>query len=213
MNFKSFSEAIQYDGCKYWVRLSWHTDPSKLPTNFRMAVGQLKSLQQQLSRRPDKLQHYQRVIEEYVRNDFIEEVVNPSVQGHCLPNHGVVKDPVTTPLRVVFNARAKVKSSDQSLNNVLETGPSLTEKLIDSLLNFRVSKFALVGDISKAFLCIGLQEIDRDYVRFYGQRISVCPLRLIALSLYSLDILVHHFSYKLPCSNTLRLVILSYKKS
>ena len=141
-----------------------------------MAVGPLKSLQQQLSHRQDKLQHYQRVIEEYVRNDFIEEAVNPSVQGHCLPNHGVVKDSVTTPLRVVFNARAKVKSSDQSLNNVLETGPSLTEKLIDSLLNFRVSKFALVGDISKAFLCIGLQEINRDYVLFlWSEDLSLPP--------------------------------------
>ena len=73
---------------------------------------------------------------------------------------------MTTPLRIVFNASAKAKSSDQSLNDALETGPSLTEKLIDSLLNFRVSKFAIVGDISKAFLRIGLQEIDRDYVRF-----------------------------------------------
>ena len=71
---------------------------------------------------------------------------------------------MTTPLRIVFNTSAKAKSSDQSLNDALETGPSLTEKLIDSLLNFRVGKFAIVGDISKAFLRIGLQEIDRDYV-------------------------------------------------
>ena len=88
----SFSQTIQYDGRKYWARLPWRTDPSKLPTNFRMAVGQLKSLQQQLSRQSDKLQHYQQVIEEYVRNDFIEEVTDSSVRGHYLPHHGVVKD-------------------------------------------------------------------------------------------------------------------------
>ena len=163
---QSFSQTIQYDGQKYWARLPWRTDPTKLPTNFRMAVGQLNSLQHQLSRQPDKLQHYQQVIEEYIQNDFIEEVPNPSVRGHYLPHHGVEKNSVTTPLRVVFNASAKAKSKDLSLNDILETGPSLTEKLIDSLLSFRVGKFALVGDISKAFLRIGLQEIDRDYVRF-----------------------------------------------
>ena len=96
----------------------------------------------------------------------MEEVVDSQVKGHYLPHHGVAKESKTTPLRVVFNASAKSKSSDLSLNDALETGPSLTEKLASSLINLRIGKFAVIADISKAFLRIGLQKQDRDYVRF-----------------------------------------------
>ena len=73
---------------------------------------------------------------------------------------------MTTPLRIVFNASAKQEPEAVSLNGMLDTGPSLTEKVIDSLLSFRVGKYALTADISKAFLRVGLQKSDRDYVRF-----------------------------------------------
>ena len=74
----------------------------------------------------------------------------------------MLKDSVTTSLRVVFNASAKTGSNGLSLNETLETGPSLTEQLIHTLLSFRTGKFALVADISKAFIRIGLQESDCD---------------------------------------------------
>ena len=96
----------------------------------------------------------------------MEEVVDSQVKGHYLPHHGVAKESKTTPLRVVFNTSAKSKSSDLSLNDALETGPSLTEKLASSLINLHIGKFAVIADISKAFLRIGLQKQDRDYVRF-----------------------------------------------
>ena len=85
--------------------------------------------------------------------------------GHYLPHHAVFKDSVTTPLRVVFNASAKV-GDNLSLNDGFETGPTLSQKLIDSLLMFRVGRYGLIADISKAFLRVGLQEVDRDFVRF-----------------------------------------------
>ena len=161
-----FTKSIQYDGDKYWVRLPWKRDPSEVPTNYRMAVGQLNSLQTHLSKNSSKFDQYNQVIREYLHNDFVEEVVDSQVKGHYLPHHGVAKESKTTPLRVVFNASAKSKSSDLSLNDALETGPSLTEKLASSLINLRIGKFAVIADISKAFLRIGLQAQDRDYVRF-----------------------------------------------
>ena len=45
-------------------------------------------------------------------------------------------------------------------------GPSLTEKLGDVLLKFRVNDYAFCADISKAFLRVGLQSVDREFVRF-----------------------------------------------
>ena len=131
-----------------------------------MAVGQLNSLIKSLEKNPVKLAHYEQVIQDYLEQGFIEEVRDPKICGHYLPHHAVLKESATTPLRIVFNASARAGPNSISLNQALETGPSLTEKMIDSLVNFRVGKYGVLADISKAFLRVGLQLEDRDYVRF-----------------------------------------------
>ena len=66
------------------------------------------------------------------------------------------------PLCMVFNCSAKT-GKNPSLNDCLLTGPSLTTKLGDALLEFRTHKYGVVADISKAFLRVGLQACDRDF--------------------------------------------------
>lgn len=73
----------------------------------------------------------------------------------------VIKDSKTTIARIVFHCSAKVNPQNNSLNYCIFAGPSLTEKLADILLKFRTNKFAYVVIISKTFLSIGLQEVDR----------------------------------------------------
>ena len=85
---------------------------------------------------------------------------------HYIPHHGVLKDSDTTPLRIVYNCSARDGKDSPSLNDCLIKGPSLTEKLGDVLLKFRVNESAFCADISKAFLRVGLQSADRDYTRF-----------------------------------------------
>ncbi|XP_069185905.1 uncharacterized protein [Procambarus clarkii] len=77
-----------------------------------------------------------------------------------------MKDSVTTPICIVFNCIAKVKANSVSLNEYLKTRPSLTQKLCDVLLRIRTGIFAYTADISKAFLRVGLQEEDRDFIKF-----------------------------------------------
>ena len=88
------------------------------------------------------------------------------VQGYYLHHHAVLKESAMTSLRIVFNASAKTVPNSVSLNQALETGPSLTEKLLHSLVNFRVGRYGILADIGKAFLHIGLQLKDHDYVKF-----------------------------------------------
>ena len=114
------------------------------------------------------LDTYDDLIQTQLQTDFIEFVYNATpVEGgtHYLPHHAVKKDSISTPLRIVFNCSAKV-GSNPSLNDCLLTGPTLTTKLRDTLLDFRTQKYGIVGDISKAFLRIGLQTCDRDFTRF-----------------------------------------------
>ena len=79
---------------------------------------------------------------------------------------GVVKESATTPIRLVFNASSKANEQVPPLNDLLATGPSLTEKLVDCLVSFRTKRYAITADISKAFLRVGIAPLDRDYLRF-----------------------------------------------
>ena len=163
---KEFAESITKVGNQYEVSLPWKHDPSSLPTNYGMAKGQLMSLITKLQKDPIKFGHFQDILDSYVQQDFIEEVTEENVHGHYLPYHGVVKESSTTPVRLVFNASSKANERVPSLNDLLETGPSLTEKLVDCLVGFRTKKYAVTADISKAFLRVGINRLDRDYLRF-----------------------------------------------
>ena len=65
----------------------------------------------------------------------------------------------------MYDASAKT-GSNPSLNECLHAGPSLLESIPDILLRFRTHKVALVGDVEKAFLMVGITEADRDVLRF-----------------------------------------------
>lgn len=164
--YHSYIDSVQFTGNKYYVRLPWKLNCPQLPSNYSVALGQLKSLTNTLVTR-NEVEVYHDVIQTQLDNDFIEKVsaASPTEPCHYLPHHGVKKDSATTPLRIVFNCSAK-RSGQPSLNDCLMKGPSLTEKLGDVLLRFRTNKYAFSADISKAFLRVGLQECDRDFTRF-----------------------------------------------
>lgn len=86
---------------------------------------------------------------------------------HYLPHQAVVrKEAATTKVRIVYDASSKGEKTDTSLNDCLHVGPFLNPLLNDILLRFRENRIALVGDIEKAFLNIGIDKEDRDSVRF-----------------------------------------------
>ena len=163
---EEFAENITKVGNKYEVSLPWKHDPISLPTNYGMAKGQLSSLITKLQKDPRKYGYYKDILESYLEQDFIEEVTDEKIHGHYLPFHGVVKESATTPIRLVFNASSKANEQVPSLNDLLETGPNLTERLVDCLLSFRTKRYAVTADINKAFLRVGMAPLDRDYLRF-----------------------------------------------
>ena len=118
---------------------------------------------------PSNLALYDSVIREQLRVGFIEKVENPSISTpkmHYLPHRAVYNDSKTTPLRVVFDCSAKGNKHSPSLNECLESGPSLNKDFCHILLRFRTKKFACMADIAKAYLQCSLSEADRDSTRF-----------------------------------------------
>ena len=68
----------------------------------------------------------------------------------------------------MFDASAAGPNGN-SLNDCLESGPSLIPDLVEILLRFRRWNVALTADITKAFLQIGVQRPDQDVHRFLWQ--------------------------------------------
>lgn len=98
-------------------------------------------------------------------------VSNESPEGprkHYIPHHVVVETPSkpTTKVRVVYDALAKSRPTNLSLNECLHRGPIMLPDLCGPSLCFCPPSIAIVGDIEKAFLSVGLQIADRDVTRF-----------------------------------------------
>ncbi|XP_066980874.1 uncharacterized protein [Macrobrachium rosenbergii] len=115
--------------------------------------------------RPEIYEQYSEIFSEYFtfrihRGSRQTEIIDGLT--HYLPYHPAYKNSPTTPVRVVFNASSKENSRTKSLNDCLLTGPSLTSKLVE----FRTNPVAVVEDISKAFIRIGISPNCRGYCRF-----------------------------------------------
>ena len=113
---------------------------------------------------------YDGIIKDQLKKDVIEKVDENSIEGdlkHYVPHHRVITpNNTTTKLRIVYDASAKAKKNNISLNECLYRGPVILEDLCALLLRFRTHKIVVVADIEKAFHQVGLKETDRDVTRY-----------------------------------------------
>lgn len=165
-----FNETLRYENGRYTVTWPWKDENPDLPENRTLALGRLKSLVRRMKDNPDLIQKYDEIIEDQLRQGVIERVRSESKDTikHYIPHHAVINPTkVTTKVRIVYDASAKTKSENKSLNECLYRGPILLQNLTGILFRFRLNKIALVADIEKAFLQIGLQEDAKDVTRFF----------------------------------------------
>ncbi|XP_045215048.2 uncharacterized protein LOC123565244 [Mercenaria mercenaria] len=121
-----------------------------------------------MKNKPELSQTYDRVIKDQLSKGVTEEVKHQQVDGliHYLSHHGVVTpQKTTTKLRIVYDASAKTRNK-KCLNECLYRGPVMLQDLCGMLMRFRMQPIAIVADIEKAFLQVGLQVVQRDTTRF-----------------------------------------------
>ena len=167
-----FKNTITKENQRYSVSLPWRNEnQDQLPENYELSLGRLKSLMKRLENDPELLQRYDEIIKAQMEKGVVEKVeateVNNENKKHYIPHHVVIKpDNATTKLRIVYDASAKTKKKNKSLNECLHKGPVILEDLCGLLLRFRTKKIGLIADIEKAFLQIGIHKSDRDVTRF-----------------------------------------------
>ncbi|XP_045167522.2 uncharacterized protein LOC123530814 [Mercenaria mercenaria] len=166
---EDFKENLVFKDNRYHVTWPWKIDRQEVPENRPLAFGRLKSLVSRFKDKPDVLQKYDSVIQDQLEKGIIEKVPTSKKNGltHYLPHHAVIKPgKSTTKLRIVYDASAKTKIENSSLNDCLYRGPVLLNNLCGILLRFRVHTIGIASDIEKAFLQISLQKDQRDVTRF-----------------------------------------------
>lgn len=157
-----FHQTTRFENGRYVVRWPRRKEDLDLPTHFRMALARLKSILRTTNN--EVLSEYNKIITDLLNEGIIERAPRESRHAvHYIPHRPVVRK--DKPIRMVLDASAKLKSG-KSLNDMLHKGPSLTGSLIGIILNFRLQELGLSSDISKAFLRVGLDVVDRDLVRF-----------------------------------------------
>ena len=166
--YTEFEETIEFTGKRYRVKLPWKEGEYEIPNNKELAEQRLSSLMKRLDKQPDVLAEYDRIMKEQLASNIIEPVdEKEKKEVHYLPHHPVVRESAeTTKVRIVYDASAKAKKDDKSLNDCLHIGPSMTPLLYDVLLRMRAHPVILIADIEKLFLQIELDKGDRDYLRF-----------------------------------------------
>ncbi|XP_065891574.1 uncharacterized protein [Dysidea avara] len=165
-----FNSSICFEDGRYQIQWPWKYENLDIPENLDIAVGRLRSLARRFQKDRNLLEKYDEVISSQVKQGIVEKVTTDtrtSQQCHYLPHHPVITPAKsTTKLRIVYDASTKAKRGEKSLNECLHRGPVLLPDLCGILLRFRIQPIVMLADIEKAFLQVGIQEMDRDVTRF-----------------------------------------------
>ncbi|XP_017463258.1 PREDICTED: uncharacterized protein LOC108356669, partial [Rhagoletis zephyria] len=134
---------------EYSVRLPVKPSVHLLGDSYQQLLRRFLTLERRLQLNDDLKSLYVSFMKEDCELQQMSPISKPppSVPTYFMPNHCVLKnESTTTKLRVVFDGSA-LTTTGYSLNEVLVMGPTIQEKLADTLIHFRSHSVALTGDI------------------------------------------------------------------
>ena len=88
-----------------------------------------------------------------------------------MPHRAVIRETAeTTKMRVDYDCSARRAKDAPSLNDCLEPGPALQNKIYNVLVRGRFHSVAFVEDMRQAFIQVRIREGERDTLRFHWLR-------------------------------------------
>jgi hypothetical protein len=153
---------------RFYTGLPWKEPLPDLPCNYSNCRRKLRWVIRELTKM-GKLMAYDTQLKEQVAHEIVERVENP--QQHkgvlfYLPHKWVIRPDKPNKIRIIYDGSAQGYAGAPSLNDCLYPGPMLIRDLLGILLKFRFPVIAIVCDIEKAFLNVGILEDQRDCLRF-----------------------------------------------
>ncbi|UYV65158.1 hypothetical protein LAZ67_3003366, partial [Cordylochernes scorpioides] len=147
--------------------LPWKVEKESIPSNLDIAIKRLDISTKKMTSQ-NKLTEYSQIFRDWLTEGLIERVEENPLErrGYYLPHRPVYKmESKTTPIRPVFDASC-IGHNGLSLNQCLEKGPNLLERIPEMMIRFRENKFGVTADIRKAFQMVAIEESERNYLRF-----------------------------------------------
>ena len=166
---KEFEKGIEVIDGQVYVELMFHDNVDEVPSNHNISLKICDIVSNKLEAKGE-LENYNQLFFDQIKEDMIEEFECPPANFkdyNWLPHHPVYKNDATStfPARPVFNCSLKSDKSKPSLNEASYVGINLMQDMAALIMLFRTNKFALLGDLRKAFLQIKLKLL-KDKNRF-----------------------------------------------
>ena len=151
-----------------WCEYPFIKSPACLPYNRHSAVRVAEKVEKDLIK--DGLHDvYCEQIKQFLDRGVAVKLSSEEMRswtGPCqyITHHGVLKDSVTTPLRVVTNS--SFNNGGNSLNSCLACGPNSLNPMLDVMLRFRAYLIAIHFDLCKAYNTLRTGLAERHIRRF-----------------------------------------------
>ena len=164
----------------YETGLPWKGNHPPLPNNKTGSLQRLSNLTKRL-KKSELLKTYDELINNQKEEGIVEEANEPPTgKEFYVPHKPVVREAAeSTKLRIVYDATAKAHQNAPSLNDCLNAGPPLQNRLWDVLVRMRFHPVAVTGDLKQAFLQVRIKEEDRDSLRFHWQPSGLSELQTL----------------------------------
>ncbi|XP_065944078.1 uncharacterized protein [Magallana gigas] len=156
------------DNSGQWVApLPFREPRCKLPDNRQQALRRAMILDTNLRKNPVKCGHAVTFMKRILDAEHAELAppLKKDEEFWFLPIFSVYHPKKPDQVRMVFDSSAQCNGV--SLNNVLLSGPDLTNSLLGVLMRFRLDNIGVMADIQQMFHCFKVREDHRNYLRFF----------------------------------------------
>ena len=148
----------------------WKEDPSTLPNNRRAVEATFRRSEKRLEKEPAWKEAYKREMHNMLDRGAAVLLSQAEIDKWKGPvwwiNHLVAPNPhsTSTPVRIVWNSSQDFEGV--SMNSILLKGPDVLNPIRAVLLRFREGEHAAIGDISKMYNSVWLEELEVHLHRF-----------------------------------------------
>ncbi|XP_062708631.1 uncharacterized protein LOC134288289 [Aedes albopictus] len=167
---KLLESSTVYNGNRYETGLLWRNDNIRLPDSRPMAIRRHHHLQKRMQSEPTLAKALNEKIHDYLQKGYIRRLQPHEENLHVkrswyLPIFPVVNPNKPGKIRIVWDAAATTHGV--SLNSALLKGPDQTCSLLAILLQFRMHRIGLTGDIREMYHQVQIRREDRPCQRFF----------------------------------------------